>query len=222
MSRIGFGTSGVRGLVADLVPGVVAAYTRAFAGWLADTALAAEPATVLVGHDLRPSSPDIAAGVVAALHECGFAVSYAGALPTPALAFHALRNGWPAVVVTGSHIPFDRNGIKFYRPDGEILKEDEADIVARQGIEYLYLPVDFAAPTVSDYERFLELMEAVGERKVLIHCAANWRVSAFYSRYAIDRGIWSPQEADRFMLSIWQPQEHPPWPQWLEEISCRS
>ena len=98
----------------------------------------------------------------------------------------------------------------------------EADIVAGQGIEYLYLPVDFAAPTVADYERFLELMEAVGERKVLIHCAANWRVSAFYSRYAIVRGIWSPQEADRFMLSIWQPQEHPPWPQWLEEISCRS
>ena len=38
----------------------------------------------------------------------------------------------------------------------------EADIVAGQGIEYLYLPVDFAAPTVADYERFLELMEAVG------------------------------------------------------------
>lgn len=131
MSRIGFGTSGVRGLVADLVPEVVAAYTRAFAGRLTNNTLAVPPATVLVGHDLRPSSPGIAATVVAVLREHGFTVSYAGALPTPALAFHALQNGWPAVVITGSHIPFDRNGIKFYRPDGEILKSDEADIVAR-------------------------------------------------------------------------------------------
>ena len=31
-------------------------------------------------------------------------------------------------MVTGSHIPFDRNGLKFYRPDGEITKDDEAGI----------------------------------------------------------------------------------------------
>ncbi len=97
----------------------------------------------------------------------------------------------------------------------------EREIVENQGIEYLYLPVDFAAPTLADYDRFQQLMAAVGQRRVLIHCAANWRVSAFYSRYAIDRGLWSPQEADRFMLSVWQPQEHPPWPQWLEEVAYR-
>ncbi|MCB0968660.1 MAG: hypothetical protein KDB37_17645, partial [Ilumatobacter sp.] len=143
MSRIGFGTSGVRGLVSDLVPEVVGAYSRAFAGWLTANGLAAPGATVLVGHDLRPSSPEIAAAVIAALRECGFAVSYAGVLPTPALAFHALRSGWPAVVITGSHIPFDRNGIKFYRPDGEILKEDEADIVARlAGVSRAAPPAD--------------------------------------------------------------------------------
>ncbi|MCB1729436.1 MAG: protein tyrosine phosphatase family protein [Halieaceae bacterium] len=98
----------------------------------------------------------------------------------------------------------------------------ERDIVEGQGIEYLYLPVDFAAPTLADYESFLQLMAKVGQRKLLIHCAANWRVSAFYSRYAIDRGMWSPAEADRFMLSIWQPAEHPPWSQWLEEVACRN
>lgn len=98
----------------------------------------------------------------------------------------------------------------------------EREIVENQGVEYLYLPVDFAAPTLADYDRFGQLMAAVGQRRVLIHCAANWRVSAFYSRYAIDRGLWSPEEADRFMLSVWQPQEHPPWPRWLEEVTCRS
>ena len=98
----------------------------------------------------------------------------------------------------------------------------ERDIVEGQDIEYLYLPVDFAAPTLADYESFLQLMAKVGQRKLLIHCAANWRVSAFYSRYAVDRGMWSPAEADRFMLSIWQPAEHPPWSQWLEEVACQN
>lgn len=52
-----------------------------------------------------------------------------GALPTPALAAHAMKLGAPAIMVTGSHIPDDRNGLKFYRPDGEIDKHDEAAIV---------------------------------------------------------------------------------------------
>jgi phosphomannomutase len=38
---------------------------------------------------------------------------------------HAASLGLPALVVTGSHIPFDRNGIKFYRAEGEISKADE-------------------------------------------------------------------------------------------------
>ncbi|MEA7188015.1 hypothetical protein ONJ45_27985, partial [Salmonella enterica subsp. enterica serovar Virginia] len=42
---------------------------------------------------------------------------------TPALAHQSISDKVPAIMVTGSHIPFDRNGLKFYRPDGEITKE---------------------------------------------------------------------------------------------------
>ena len=55
-------------------------------------------------------------------------VVYAGALPTPALAYYALQEQIPAIMVTGSHIPFDRNGIKFYTDEGEISKDHEAAI----------------------------------------------------------------------------------------------
>ena len=51
-----------------------------------------------------------------------------GVVPTPALALEAARRGVAAIMVTGSHIPFDRNGLKFYRADGEITKADEAGI----------------------------------------------------------------------------------------------
>jgi phosphomannomutase len=52
-----------------------------------------------------------------------------GVLPTPALALQAMTDGVPAIMITGSHIPFDRNGIKFYRPEGEITKADEQAIM---------------------------------------------------------------------------------------------
>ena len=122
-----FGTSGLRGLVLDLTPELVAAHVAAF--------LTACPTGtgLFVGQDLRPSSPRIAADVIAAAQARGLAVTDCGALPTPALALAAMAAGAAAVMVTGSHIPADRNGLKFYLPTGEISKADEAAIMAALG-----------------------------------------------------------------------------------------
>ncbi|MET3924997.1 phosphomannomutase [Devosia sp. 2618] len=85
---------------------------------------------VFVGRDFRESSPGILRDCVAAVEAAGLAAVDCGALPTPALALHAMAAGCAAVMVTGSHIPEDRNGLKFYLPTGEISKADEAGIVA--------------------------------------------------------------------------------------------
>ncbi len=119
-----FGTSGLRGRVTDLTPALVQAYVVAF--------LRACPTGtgVFVARDLRDSSPQIAADVIAAVQAMGVAVHDCGAVPTPALALAAMRAGAGAVMVTGSHIPADRNGLKFYTPVGEITKAEEAAILA--------------------------------------------------------------------------------------------
>jgi phosphomannomutase len=124
-SGVAFGTSGARGLVSQMTDEVCAAYTAAF---VSVTRLSYAVNTVALGMDLRPSSPRILAACAAALRDTGITVDYCGALPTPALALYAQSAGIPAIMVTGSHIPFDRNGIKFYRPDGEITKADELAI----------------------------------------------------------------------------------------------
>lgn len=124
-SGAGFGTSGVRGLVSSLTPELCMAYAAAFL-----SVLGGRPEAILIGHDLRPSSPAIAAACAAAASGQGIAVINAGVLPTPALALAAEHMGLPAIMVTGSHIPFDRNGLKFYRADGEISKADEGRILA--------------------------------------------------------------------------------------------
>lgn len=124
-SGVVFGTSGARGLVTSLTDAVCQAYTTSFLN-----AVVPEAPNVVLGCDLRPSSPAIARACAAAIRAAGREVVFAGALPTPALAFYGLQQGLPAVMVTGSHIPFDRNGIKFYRADGEISKADEAAMMA--------------------------------------------------------------------------------------------
>lgn len=119
-----FGTSGVRARVANLTPELCWAYTNAFLS-LPDC----PRAPVLIAHDLRPSSPAIASVCHASARQLGFETIYAGAVPTPALAFAAQERGSVAIMVTGSHIPFDWNGIKFYGPSGEITKADEKAIL---------------------------------------------------------------------------------------------
>ncbi|MEE1654748.1 phosphomannomutase [Microvirga sp. CF3062] len=130
-SSLKFGTSGLRGLVVELNGAPAFAYTRAFAEMLKeDGSAAASRNVVLVGRDLRESSPSIAQLCCAALQETGLVPLDCEALPTPALAYHGMRFGIPAIMVTGSHIPEDRNGLKFYRAQGEIDKKDEAAILA--------------------------------------------------------------------------------------------
>ena len=131
MSSLKFGTSGLRGLVTDLVGWPSYAYAGAFFRSVGATSCASR--TVVIGRDLRDSSAGIAATVATAAAAAGFAAIDCGALPTPALALEAMRRGACAVMVTGSHIPQDRNGLKFYRPDGEITKADEAAILAALG-----------------------------------------------------------------------------------------
>jgi len=123
-----FGTSGLRGRVDDMSDAACARWTGAFLAHLEDGG--AEPGPLLIGRDLRPSSPRIAAACAAAAVAAGWTALDCGAVPTPALALEALRRAAPAAMVTGSHIPFDRNGIKFYGPRGEIAKADEAGIRA--------------------------------------------------------------------------------------------
>ena len=128
-SGVAFGTSGARGLVEQFSTDVCAAFTCAFVDSL-KTQFSFN--TLAIAIDNRPSSYGMAQACAAVLEQVGINVLYYGVLPTPALAYAAMQRNIPCIMVTGSHIPFDRNGLKFYRPDGEISKQDEQAILASQ------------------------------------------------------------------------------------------
>lgn len=123
-----FGTSGLRGPATDFTPALCTAYVTAF---LERCAGQTGERTAYVGADLRDSSPRIAGQCLAAMKAAGWRPVWAGNVPTPALAAYAMARSAPAVMITGSHIPESYNGIKFYRPDGEFLKQDEAPVKER-------------------------------------------------------------------------------------------
>ncbi|WP_421225326.1 phosphomannomutase [Aeromonas enteropelogenes] len=126
-SGIAFGTSGARGLVVDFTPEVCAAFTHAFVAVMQREFAFTHMALAI---DNRPSSLGMAQACAAALKQVGIEPLYYGVVPTPALAYKAMQDKIPCIMITGSHIPFDRNGLKFYRPDGEITKADEGAILA--------------------------------------------------------------------------------------------
>lgn len=125
-SGVQFGTSGARGEVVAMTDQVCHAYTTGFLQHLASLGEFSPGMRVAVAGDLRPSTPRIMAACAQAVRDLGGEPVFCGFVPTPALALYAFGQGIPSLMVTGSHIPADRNGIKFYRPKGEVLKEDEA------------------------------------------------------------------------------------------------
>ncbi|RVT46851.1 phosphomannomutase [Rheinheimera sediminis] len=160
-SGIAFGTSGARGLVTQFTTDVCAAFTHAF---VAQMRPAFHFDTVAIGIDNRPSSLHMAQACAVAAQQAGLTAIFYGVLPTPALAFVAMQQAIPAIMVTGSHIPFDRNGLKFYRPDGEISKQDEFAIIhsetefeAITALQTLQINTSGAAAYI---ERYLQVFPA--------------------------------------------------------------
>ncbi|WP_371223350.1 protein tyrosine phosphatase family protein [Roseovarius sp. 2305UL8-3] len=88
--------------------------------------------------------------------------------------------------------------------DNDGALEDEPGTVTDLGMEYVYIPVDFDAPTEADYLAFCKAMKAHADDRVHVHCIYNARVSAFMLRYARDHH-GDTIAAEALMEGIWRP-----------------
>lgn len=124
-SGVAFGTSGARGLVSSMTDSLCFAYTVGYLKYLATLNEFVPGKSVAIAGDLRPSTPRILRACAAAITYMQGKPVFCGFVPTPALSLYAFAREIPSLMVTGSHIPSDRNGIKFNRAHGEFLKSDE-------------------------------------------------------------------------------------------------
>jgi len=164
-SGVKFGTSGARGLVKDMTDEVCYAYTAGFTQYLEKKGELTGSGSIALGGDLRSSTDRIMAAVARAVADRGYWPENCGKLPTPSLACYGLSKAIPTAMVTGSHIPEDRNGIKYTKKKGEILKPDEAGIKSQvvklpqglfDGKGMFTTPAEPLIPTGSATDLYLE------------------------------------------------------------------
>jgi len=124
-----FGTSGMRGLATDLTDLECYLNIRGFLDYLksvgSDEGGIKEGAVIFLAGDFRPSTRRIMKAMTKAIKDSGCVEKDCGNMPSPAVAYCGMRNNCASIMVTGSHIPEDRNGIKPNKVNGEILKSDE-------------------------------------------------------------------------------------------------
>ena len=116
-SGVAFGTSGARGLVSAMTDRVCYVYARSFIKYC-EASYKCER-TIAIAGDLRPSTERILKSLVQAGADANWKVIYCGRIPSPAIAMYGIDKHLPTIMVTGSHIPADRNGIKFNHPNGK-------------------------------------------------------------------------------------------------------
>jgi protein tyrosine phosphatase (PTP) superfamily phosphohydrolase (DUF442 family) len=104
------------------------------------------------------------------------------------------------------------------RPDSPF---DEASLVRSLGMAYYHIPVEWDHPKASDFEAFEGLVQQLGTGKTLIHCAANFRVTAFYSLYAMKHLGWSEAQADEFRKPVWQGSDYPVWEKFIGDLKAK-
>ncbi len=137
-----FGTSGRRGEVIHLTQ--LEVYINALAELEYLQSLPTKEGGIVkgdeffYGYDLRPSSSryvpeqqgrgELAQTIEQVIRDAGLKPVNLGQIPTPALAYYAFTHGKGSIMITGSHIPFDRNGYKTNTSIGELLKEHESPI----------------------------------------------------------------------------------------------
>jgi protein tyrosine phosphatase (PTP) superfamily phosphohydrolase (DUF442 family) len=84
---------------------------------------------------------------------------------------------------------------------------DEGAIAAKFGLEYIHIPVAWEAPTLEDFQKFANVMQANALRKIFVHCAANMRVSAFMYLYRQIYDLVDEETARLDLEKIWVPNQ---------------
>lgn len=95
--------------------------------------------------------------------------------------------------------------INLAMPDSTNAIANEAELAAAHGMEYLHIPVMWDEPKLRDLQRFLEALDRFQGRRIFVHCALNWRVSAFMFLHQVIEQQVDKEIARQGLEHIWQP-----------------
>ena len=83
---------------------------------------------------------------------------------------------------------------------------------------YYHIPVEWENPQLSDFTAFEQVIEKAGSTKMLIHCAANFRVTAFYGLYAMKHLGWTEAQAEQLRAPVWSGSNYSIWEEFILQV----
>ena len=89
--------------------------------------------------------------------------------------------------------------------------KEEPTILAGQGIEFIHVPIPFAAPAASHFDAVSAALERLKGKKILVHCQVNMRASTMVFLYRVLHRKEPPAAAYDSVTQVWTPQG--PWKQ---------
>ncbi len=95
-------------------------------------------------------------------------------------------------------------------------QSEEREKVNSFGMTYEQIQVDWAEPTLDNFEKFVALMNRYGKDKVYVHCEANYRASTFVYLYRIINLNISQEKAKKDLNKIWKPSKT--WQEFIDKI----
>ena len=98
-------------------------------------------------------------------------------------------------------------------PDSDNALANEGALVSENGMTYVHIPVPWDAPDANHLAQFFGVMDAMlaQDKKVWVHCAANYRASAFTYKYlTMNQGLSEP-ESTTPLLTKWLPHMDEAW-----------
>ena len=98
----------------------------------------------------------------------------------------------------------------------------ETELVTSLGMQYINIPVIWNTPTRDGLDRFMDIMDENKDKKILVHCQANFRATAFVALYRILRQGWEADDAMAGMYKIWDAEDYPIWKMFIDENLKRS
>jgi len=93
---------------------------------------------------------------------------------------------------------------------------NESELAKSLGMDYINIPVIWRDPKPEDLTRFMDAMDANAEKKIHVHCEANYRASSFVMMYRVLRLGWKVEDATQVMEKMWNPEDFPIWKKFLD------
>lgn len=151
---------------------------------------------------------------------CALALLLLGAASVPAqsldapnvvpISSHLVTSGQPSAAALSNLRGAGFQGVIYLAPSTvSNAVENEPDLLEKQGIEFVHIPIPFGSPTAGHFQAVTDALQRLKEKKVLVHCEVNMRASSMVFLHRVITLKEDPVQAFAAVTAVWSPRG--PW-----------